>query len=112
MTSGGLGEAGVERSAIQNEEESDSLSLFLFPALRLSRGLAFLLSVLLGPRDPRPLGILQSRHHPKGMRVRSHCWERGRERGRLLEGEGSQAQIPRLLQLQSFLRNKETEKAI
>lgn len=105
-TSGGLGRVKGEESGIQKGEESDS---FLFPSLHLSRGLACPPSVLLGLGDPGPLGIVKSCHYPEGLRVRSLCWRRreggqwgGRERRRLLGGEGSQAQIPGLLQLQSF----------
>lgn len=106
-TSGGLGRVKAEGSDIQKGDKSDSF--FLFPSLHLSRGLACPPSVLLGLGDPGPLGIVKSCHYPEGLRVRSLCWGRreggqwgGRERGRLLGGEGSQAQIPGLLQLQSL----------
>lgn len=66
------------------------LSFFLsfsFPPFPRRVGLS---SVLLGPRDPGPLGILKSCHYPKGMRIRSHRWERrkgGQRGGRKRERE-------------------------
>lgn len=54
MISGGLRKAGVEHLGFRRVRKVILSFFSLFSSLCLSRGLAFPLSVLLGPRDPVP----------------------------------------------------------